>query len=135
MIFFTKKIIKRNGQRINYETNRIFKALQEGLGGIRDVLIDVTQEIYCNIFNNSDLPLRRAAANIGIITNSPRFVIESLGMVLIAIVAFILSRQTANFASAIPILGALALGAQRLLAVLQNLYKLGGSSRWQCNSI
>jgi ATP-binding cassette subfamily B protein len=43
-------------------------------------------------------------------------------MVLIAFVAFLLSRRPEGISAAIPILGALAIGAQRLLPLLQQSY-------------
>ena len=33
----------------------MIKSLQEGLGGVRDVLIDGTQEFYCDRYQNADL--------------------------------------------------------------------------------
>jgi ATP-binding cassette subfamily B protein len=47
---------------------------------------------------------------------------ESLGMVLIAVLAYAISRTAGGVASALPLLGALALGAQRLLPALQQAY-------------
>ena len=122
VILITKKALVRDGQRIDYETGRVLKALQEGLGGIRDVLIDGTQATYCKIYRNADLPLRRAQANVSIISTSPRYGIEALGMVLIAVLAYSLAIRPSGIASAMPVLGALALGAQRLLPVLQQGY-------------
>lgn len=98
------------------------KALQEGLGGIRDVLIDGTQAVYCEIYRSADLPLRRAQANNQITSASPRFLIEALGIALIAGLAYALTGSEGGVAAAIPMLGALAIGAQRLLPVLQQLY-------------
>ena len=122
VIITSKKALERDSYRINYESGRVIKALQEGLGGIRDVLIDGTQATYCKIFRNADLPLRRAQANIAIISSSPRFLIEALGMVLIAVLAYSLSNRPSGITTYIPVLGALALGAQRLLPVLQQGY-------------
>ena len=122
MMLVSKKVLAADGSRINYEAGRVIKALQEGFGGIRDVLIDGTQAIYCQIYRDADLPLRRAQANIAIIGNSPRFGVEALGMVLIATLAYLLARQPSGIQTAIPILAALALGAQRLLPVLQQAY-------------
>ncbi|MDI1273064.1 ABC transporter ATP-binding protein [Polaromonas sp.] len=122
VILVTKKRLMRDGQRISREQNQVVKALQEGLGGIRDVLIDGTQAAYCNIYRSADLPLRRATANVQIISSSPRFAIEALGMVLISALAFSMVGRPGGIANAIPVLGALALGAQRLLPVLQQAY-------------
>lgn len=122
VILVTRKVVQRDSQRINYESGRLIKALQEGLGGIRDVLIDGTQATYCDIYRNADLPIRRAQANVAIIGTSPRFVVEAIGMVLIAGLAYSLSGRSSGIAGAIPVLGAMALGAQRMLPVLQQSY-------------
>ena len=109
--------------RINAsESTQVIKSLQEGLGGIRDVLIDGSQDTYCQIYRNSDLLLRRSQGSSMFIAFSPRYVMESLGMVLIAILAYSIAQQDDGIGKAIPILGALALGAQRLLPVLQQIY-------------
>lgn len=122
VIFVSKRRLERDSQRISLEQNQVVKAVQEGLGGIRDVLIDGTQAAYCDIYRSADIPLRRAIANIQIISGSPRFGIEALGMVLIATLAFSLAGRSDGITGAIPVLGALALGAQRLLPVLQQAY-------------
>jgi ATP-binding cassette subfamily B protein len=47
---------------------------------------------------------------------------EALGMLLIIALAYALARQSDGIGRAIPVLGALALGAQRLLPMLQQAY-------------
>lgn len=129
VVLATKKRLANDSERVSRESNQVIKALQEGLGGIRDVLIDGTQAFYCQIYREADLPMRRSQANIQIISATPRYLIESLSMVLIAILAYGLAGRDAGIAAAIPILGALALGAQRLLPVLQQLYGSWASIR------
>jgi len=118
----SRRRLQRNSQRIAYEETQVIKALQEGLGGIRDVLLDGTQPVYCDIYRQADHPLRRAQGNNIFIAQGPRFAVESLGMVLIAALAYGLSRQAGGIATVLPVLGALALGAQRLLPALQQSY-------------
>jgi ATP-binding cassette subfamily B protein len=122
IIRLTRKQLLADSQRIARESSHVIKSLQEGLGGIRDVLIDGSQATYCHIYRNADLPLRRAQGNNLFISSSPRYAMEALGMMLIAALAYSLAQQTDGIAKAIPILGALALGAQRLLPVLQQAY-------------
>lgn len=122
IIRFTRKQLLSDGQCVARETTQVIKSLQEGLGGIRDILTDGSQEAYCQIYRNADLPLRRAQGNILFISNSPRYAMEALGMLLISLIAYYLVQQTDGIAMAIPILGALALGAQRMLPVLQQAY-------------
>ena len=54
--------------------------------------------------------------------SAPRFVIEAFGMALIAAMTMILSGGSGGIAAALPILGALALSAQRLLPLFQVIY-------------
>ncbi len=92
------------------------------MGGIRDVLIDGNQEAYCQIYRNYDHLLRCAQGNSLFISLSPRYAVEALGMLLIFALAYVLAQQTNGIAAGIPILGALALVAQRLLPALQHAY-------------
>jgi ATP-binding cassette subfamily B protein len=122
IIRLTRKQLSINSERIARESTNVIKSLQEGLGGIRDVLIDGSQAAYCQIYRNADFPLRRAQGSSSFIGASPRYAMEALGMMLIAMLAYSLARQDDGLSKAIPILGALALGAQRLLPVLQQAY-------------
>lgn len=118
-----RRRLKSNSERIARESTNGIRYLQEGLGGIRDILIDGTQDTFCATFRASDATLRDAQSNNQFIAQSPRFVMESAGMVLIAVVAYGLSRGSAGVANTIPMLAALALGLQRLLPALQQGYQ------------
>ncbi|WP_244924396.1 ABC transporter ATP-binding protein [Chlorobium phaeovibrioides] len=118
----TRKRQRAYGGVIAKEQVHVVKSLQEGLGGIRDVLIDGTQPIYCGIYRRADGAYRQAIAKSEFISQSPRFAIEAFAVMLIAALAYILAHDSEHIAKAIPVLGALALGAQRLLPVLQALY-------------
>ena len=118
----SRRRLKQNGQRINDEQIQVIKALQEGLGGIRDVLLDGTQPVYCEIYRQADRPLRQASGSNIFISGSPRFAMEVLGMALIACMAYALSLSEGGIAPALPVLGVLALSAQRLLPALQQSY-------------
>lgn len=120
--WISRRRLRRNSQLIAHEQTQVVKALHEGLGGIRDVLLDGTQSVYCDIYRKADLPLQRALCNNSLIGQSPRFAMEAVGMMLIAALAYGLSRQAGGIATALPILGALALGAQRLLPALQQCF-------------
>jgi ABC-type multidrug transport system fused ATPase/permease subunit len=122
IIGITRKQLLIDSRRIAQESTVVIKSLQEGLGGIRDVLIDGSQSTYCQVYRDADLPLRRAQGNNLFISQSPRYGMEALGMLLIALLAYSLTGQSDGIARAIPVLGALALGAQRLLPVLQQAY-------------
>ncbi len=120
--WLTRHRLKQNSQRIAHEQTQVIKALQEGLGGIRDVLLDGTQQVYCSIYQRADYSLKRAQSDNQFIVGSPRFAMEALGITLIAALAYGLSNQAGGVGTAVPMLGALALGTQRLLPALQQAY-------------
>jgi ATP-binding cassette, subfamily B, bacterial PglK len=122
VITYTKNQLKDNSQIIADQSTQMIKSLQEGLGGVRDVLIDGTQEFYCQLYRNADLPLRRALGDNQFISGSPRYVMEAVGMILIAGLAYVLTQQENSMVAVIPTLGVLALGAQKMLPALQQAY-------------
>lgn len=107
---------------ISRESTQVIKALQEGLGGIRDVLIDGAQAQYCNQYRDADRLVRRSRAVVQIITYSPRLVIEAVGLVLIAALAYSLASHSHGVAETVPLLGAVAIAAQRMLPMAQQVY-------------
>lgn len=122
VMLITRKRLLIDSQIIARESIYVIKSLQEGLGGIRDVLIDGSQATYCEIYRKADQFLRRAQGNSLFISSSPRSGVEALGMLLIAALAYTLAQQDDGIAKAIPVLGALVLGAQRLLPAFQQAY-------------
>ena len=122
IISLTRSRLKKNSEIYAHESTQVIKSLNEGLGGIRDVLIDGSQAIYCQIYSNADIPLRRVQGDNMFISSSPRFAMEALGMTLISVLAYSLTQEPSGIGKALPILGTLALGAQRLLPVLQQIY-------------
>jgi ABC-type multidrug transport system fused ATPase/permease subunit len=125
VVIITRKRIATNSQTIATLQGRVTKAIQEGLGGIRDVLIDGSQPVYSKLYKDAFIPLQTSIASNQVVEASPRFGVEAIGMVLIAGLAYMLaaaSGVSGGVTNAIPFLGALALGAQRLLPVLQQIY-------------
>jgi len=123
VIIYTRKTLQENSQCIAEQSTQMVKSLQEGLGGVRDVLIDGTQEFYCKLYRNADISLRKASATNAFIGGSPRFVMEAVGMAVIASLAYTISLRENGIVTVIPVIGALALGAQRLLPALQQAYR------------
>ena len=112
----------RNGRYIAQAQSQVVKALQEGLGAIRDVLLDGVQSVYCEVYRKAFERLQRAAGENTFINQAPRYAMEALGMMLIAALVLAMSYRSGGVAAALPILGMLALGAQRLLPLMQQLY-------------
>ena len=121
IIKFTKNKLKEGSNTISQESNNIVKNLQEGLNGIKDVIIDGSQETFCSTYYKTSTILRKAQGNTLIISQIPSFVLTALGMILIIFLSYNLTIK-GGFVSALPILAALTLGLQRLLPNAQQLY-------------
>jgi ATP-binding cassette subfamily B protein len=122
IIFLNKSRLSFNSKQIALNTNEVMKNLQESLGGIKQVIVDGTQEIFFQKFTNVDKSLRKAQASTQVLVTLPRFFIEALGMILISVIALLFTTKYDGISSVVPFLGALALGAQKLLPVLHQGY-------------
>lgn len=120
-----------NGQIVVREQTSIIKVVQEGLGAIRDVLLDWSQPVYVDVYRRASAKLRRASGDSLFIIGAPRSVVEAVGIVLIVGLATWLSRTDGGLNAALPVLGVLALGAQRLLPVMQQAYNSWGTITFQ----
>ena len=124
--YFRRRLL-RNGRRVALEHANMIKTVQEGLGGIRDVLLDGTQQLYCRNFAQADRQLRLADASSIFVAGAPRFIMELIGMVLIVSLAYSLSIEGGGSIALVPVLGALAFGAQKLLPLFQQSYSAWAS--------
>ena len=122
MVFISKRELLSNGKKIVIASSQQLKALQEGLGAIRDVLLDGSQHAYLKIYSQADRPQRILNAKNIFIASYPRYAFESLGMVAISVVGYLVVSQRGSAVGIVPLLGSLALGAQRLLPALQQIY-------------
>lgn len=119
----THRRLNDNSHVINSAYGARVQCVQEGLGAIRDVLLDHSQQVFVRRYTDVDQRFRQAQASNSVIAAQPRFIVEALGMVLIAFLAYYLTSAQGGVGAVIPALGALALGAQRLLPLLQQLYQ------------
>lgn len=117
-----KSKVRINSVTISTNKTQVISSLQIGLGAIRDVILDGTQQVFVALFSHADSNLKKAEASNSFIEGSPRFFMESLGIIFIALLAYLLSKYMGGVENSIPLLGVMALGAQRLLPALQQAY-------------
>jgi len=118
----SRKRLADNSEILEHAYDDRLQVVQESLGGIRDVILDDAQDMYLRDFAAHDAKVAEARATTEFISLAPHYVIEMAGMVAIAAVAVVAARQNGGIIVALPMLGALALGAQRLLPLVQQIY-------------
>ena len=131
----TRNQLYKNSDILAYESTNLIKLLNEGLGGIRDIILDGTYNFYCKIYKSADLNLRKSQGSNLFIAQSPKYIIEALGVVFITLVAYSISKNNDGITNSIPFLGAMALGIQRLLPILQQAYGAWSGIQGSRNSL
>lgn len=121
MAFSVRKRVTANGKQIAAANNQRIQQMQESLGSIRDVILDSSQKIYVKKFSAVDAAMRTAQASNTFLSNCPRLAIEGLGLLIISGFALIATR-TGGLTDLLPVLGALGLGAQKLMPLIQLIY-------------
>lgn len=118
----SKSTLSRNSKVVSAAIAERIKRIQQSIGGIRDILLDGSQSVFQADFERSGDLARRPQVVNSFVQYAPRIVIEVVGMMAITLLALALSRRPGGLVGALPILGALAIGAQRLLPLLQQAY-------------
>ncbi|MEB3335636.1 MAG: ABC transporter ATP-binding protein [Cyanobacteriota bacterium] len=121
LVRLNRRRLHRLSLQANILSQQALKAQQEGLGAIRDILLDGSQEMVVANFGQAERPLRLVEGETDTLAGLPRYALEAAGMVGIAgSVLWLLPRG--GVVAALPAVGAIALGFQRLLPAVQQMY-------------
>jgi ATP-binding cassette subfamily B protein len=125
-----QQLLKQNSKVIVESGERKIKTVQEGIGGIRDVLLDRRQHFFEYTYVKSERAYQKAISSNLIISQSPKYIMEALAISTIILLALILNNKV-DFSKTVPVLGSLVLGAKKLLPTFQegffSLAKIQGS--------
>lgn len=119
---FSKRAVIKNGEIVSEYTTYVMKLLQESFSGIRDIIIDNSQSKYSNMYHACESKLRAAQSRNHYYATLPKYIIESIGIITLVVVAAYMSIAKDGFSSGIGVVALLGLAAQRLLPLLQNTY-------------
>lgn len=111
-----------NSKKSAFFEEKLISDVQEGLGSLREIFLRSGQYLLLNNFQEKDKGLRNIKAENLLISGFPRYVIEALGVSALAGSLIYLYSLDYEKNEIISIIGTFALGAQRLLPVLQQIY-------------
>jgi ABC-type multidrug transport system fused ATPase/permease subunit len=114
--------LKVNSKEISINQIKIIKIMQEGVGGIREILINNNQEYHIKKYSEVENKFKKAQAHNAYLSQYPKYLLETLGVVILAILAFKFNESTEGVNQSFAIIGALAYAAQRILPALQQSY-------------
>jgi ATP-binding cassette subfamily B protein len=130
---FNKSILLSNSEIVAKEGASSVKIMQESLGSIRDVIVDKKYKYYLNIFCNANNKLRNAQASNTILEGAPKFIVESIAIILMAIIISIAAKGDKSIQELLPLAGFMALAIQKMLPLSQQIYSswAGIAGSWE----
>lgn len=120
--FLVRRRLARNGIALARTNDERIQALQEGLGGIRDVILDQAQGVYAHRYARIEQKYRSAQASSQFTSMFPRVAVEAIGILLMVALVMYLSRASQDLMAMLPTVGLIAVGAQKLIPLLQQVY-------------
>ena len=120
---FLKGRLERNSKIVDLGQKKIVRFIQEALGGIRNLILDKSHEFFINKYNEIDFSLRDAVAENKFLGSVPRYVIEALVVILMALLGLYYAYQPNGMSAGLPILGFIALASQKLIPNMQQIYR------------
>lgn len=123
LMLTAKSRLVRNSDFITIANQKQVKTIQESFGSIRDIILDKSYKTFIDLYKNIDITSRLKNAENIFLSIYPRNLLEIIGIIFIVVIALIMnSNMQFSLKEILPILGAFALGAQRLLPAMQQSY-------------
>lgn len=120
-IFFTQKKVKQYGkEQQDYWSDKI-KAINQGLGGIKDARVLNREREFINDFRTAEYENSRLGAYIRFIKHIPRPVIETTAVIGMMLISAVMIIQGRSMAAIIPTLTLFAMATVRMMPAIQQL--------------
>ncbi|WP_286417595.1 ABC transporter ATP-binding protein [Acinetobacter towneri] len=118
-----RKRIARYGQHVSTTSTDRFRLMNEGFGGIKDVLLYNRRQDFIDQFEMSGKVLAHAQGVNTALSQVPRYLMELLAFgALITLVLVLLIANNGTLSQVLPVLAIYALAGFKLLPALQQIY-------------
>jgi ATP-binding cassette, subfamily B, bacterial PglK len=118
-----RKLMSRIGQ-VRLKANRArFHAVQEAMGGVKELKIIGLEAIYLSRFREPALRMAQVQTQAQILSLTPRYALEAIAFgAMILLILFLLIDRGGDIAALVPTLGIIAVAGMRLIPALQLFY-------------
>jgi ATP-binding cassette, subfamily B, bacterial PglK len=125
--FFLFKVVRvrlhNNGTAISDTNEERFRLMNEGFGGIKDVILLGRDNDFINRFNETGKTLAYSHGTNAAFTSTPRYFIELIAFgSMISLILYLMVSHEGNLGMILPILSVYALVAIKLLPAFQQIY-------------
>lgn len=115
--------LQRNGVAISEVNEQRFRLMNEGFGGIKDVLLLGRDSSFIKSFSKTGQVLAYSQGTNTTLTQMPRYLIELIAFgSMIALLLYLISSHNGNLGMILPILSVYALATFKLLPAFQQIY-------------
>ncbi len=114
--------LRTNAKNSNVEANNVIEVLSQSFGGLKDVILNGLNSRAVMAFAEADFKYRRSIYGNQVFSIAPRYVIETIFIILILLSALYGSSLTTGEPVSIAALGSFAYVVQRLLPMFQGIY-------------
>ena len=117
-----KKFLINNSKLVNNYGRKQIQSLQEGLGLIRDIILENSYNIFVEKFKFYDKRLNLKKSESKFFSTFPRFLLEAIALIFLATIALIKNEVRNQDYSFLALFGTYALGSQKLISSAQQIY-------------
>lgn len=118
-----RKRLTENGRKLSLVATKRFQLMNEGFGGIKDVLLLNRRYDFVERFQESSKTFAYAQGTNTAISQVPRYFMELIAFgAMISLVLLLIKLHQGNLGTVLPILAVYALAAFKLLPALQQIY-------------
>lgn len=112
-----------NGKNISRANGQRFCLMNEGFGGIKDLILLNRQQSYIEQFNQAGQVLANAQSKNQVFSQAPRYFMELIAFgAMIGLVLVLLKLHNGTLSEVLPVLAVYALAGFKLLPALQQIY-------------
>ena len=121
--FFMKKKLNKNSTIMSSASDNIIKILQESVGNFRDIYLFNLHDSVISHFRKNEKNYRTTQASNAFLSSFPRFLIESMSVIFLLLMAvYLYFSQSQDIVKAIPLIAGFAYGAQKLVPIFQQVF-------------
>lgn len=120
--FYVRNYLNRTGEERLLNNKLRFTAVSDAFGAAKEVKIGGLEENYIKTFSNSAKIYARSQAAAEVISQLPRYLLESIAFGGILLIILYMMSQTGSFNNALPIISLYVFVGYRLMPSLQQIY-------------
>jgi len=122
IFLFFRKRLSRTGKELQTYSKRMYKALNESFGGIKDIKLLGKEKVFINQYADPAKGVIDCYCSRFLISQFPRYAFEAMAFGGILLITVYIAVIRKDYQQIIPLVGLYALAALRLMPALQQIF-------------